>query len=153
MVEDAEAEKEVQQSEVQAKEETTQPIVIEKQPADVSAEQIKEIEVGEYVTISQIANKLGFTHAWIQELVAKGRIKGIKPLRGHWRVPKSEYEKLIKEGVPPLPRQEATKPQVTEILVDKKVEDKIKEPEKKKEPPGSFLGLDFSALFGTGGKK
>ena len=119
---------------------------------EVALEQMEEIEKGEYVTIAQIANELSYTRAWILSLVQQGRIKGIKPLGGQWRIPKSEHDRIIKEGIPPMPREPAEKPPVNQIKVlDAKVIDKVKEPEKKAEkPPGLFL--DFFGTFQKKGK-
>ena len=115
---------------------------------ELTPEQMEEIESGEYFTVAQIATKLRYTGAWILKLVQDGRIKGVKPLGGRWRVPRSEYEKLIKEGIPPLPREPSDKPSVTQIEVaDEKVIDKVREPEAKKGPPGVWP-FDFSKLFG-----
>lgn len=115
---------------------------------EVTKQQVAEIEAGQYHSVAQIARELQYGHSWILELVRTGRIKAIKPLGGQWRVPNSEYERIKKEGIPPLPRLEPEKPPVTEIEVNEEVvKDKIKEPEKKEEPP---LLFPFS-LFG--GKK
>lgn len=115
----------------------------------VAPEQIEEIEKGEYVTIAQIANELSYTRAWILNLIHQGRIKAIKPLGGNWRVPRSEYERIIKEGIPPMPREPVEKPPVTKIVVDeKKVIDKVVEPEKKGEKPSSIFPFDFTSLGG-----
>lgn len=128
-------------------EEKVGEIPVEK--GEATPEQIAEIEAGKYYSVAQIARELNFGHSWILELVRTGRIKAIKPLGGQWRVPSSEYERIKKEGIPPLPRAEKERPPVTEIEVDEKVvKDKIKEPPKKEEPP---LLFPFS-LFG-GGKK
>lgn len=118
---------------------------------EVAPEQMAEIEQGKYHTISQIAGELSYSTAWILDLVKKGRIKGIKPLGSGWRIPDSEYQRVIKEGIPPMPREPAKKPPITEILVEPEV---VEEPEKQKEAkkPPSIFPLDFSQLFG-GGKK
>ncbi len=118
----------------------------------IAPEQMKELEEGKYVTIKQIATELSYTTAWILELVHKGRIKGIKPLGGRWRIPRSEYERIIKEGIPPMLREPAEKPPVTEIEVSEaKVIDKVVEPEKKGERPSKgIFPFDFNMF---GGKK
>ena len=130
---------------------------VEEKPAEIpiekgeaTAEQIAEIKAGQYYSVAQIARELSYGHSWILELVRTGRVKAIKPLGGQWRVPSSEYERIKREGIPPLPRAEVEKPAVTEIEVpEQTVKDKVKEPEEpKKEPP---LMFPFS-LFG-GGKK
>lgn len=151
--EEVQPEREVQPIKAEAKaeekaEEKVGEIPIAK--GEATPKQVAEIEAGQYRSVAQIAREFHFSHSWILELVRTGRIKAIKPLGGQWRVPNSEYERIKKEGIPPLPRVEAEKPLVTEIPVDEKVvKDKLKEPEKKKEPPG--LPFPFS-LF-TGGKE
>ncbi|MBU2613916.1 helix-turn-helix domain-containing protein, partial [Patescibacteria group bacterium] len=87
---------------------------------EVSPVQMEEIKAGEFYTIQEIANKLRFSEAWITYLVQDGRIKGIKPIGGRWRIPRSEYERLTTQGIPPLPR-EKIRPAVTEIEVDEKL--------------------------------
>ena len=135
----------------------TQPVPPEEKPTEIpiekgkaTPEQIAEIKAGKYYSVAQIARELSYGHSWILELVRTGRIKAIKPLGGQWRVPSSEYERIKREGIPPLPRAEVEKPAVTEIEVPETVvEKKVKEPEeKKKEPP---VGFPFSLFMG--GKK
>ena len=107
----------------------------------VTDEQLKEVESSDFVTISQLANKLHFSKFWIWELVTKGRIKAIKPLGGQWRIPRSEYERLLKEGIPPMPRKPIEKPAVTEIVVDEeKVVSRVKEPKEPEEKPQKQFG-------------
>lgn len=125
-------------------------VLIEK--GKVSAEQLKEIEAGEFLTPNEVADKLRYSYQWVLWMLQDGRIKGIKPLGSRWRIARSEYEHILKEGIPPLPRDtpQALKPPVTEIQVeDKKIIDKVKEPPRREVPPG--LPFPFS-LF-TGGKK
>ncbi len=118
---------------------------------EVAPEQMEEIEQGEYFTIAQIANELSYTRAWILDLIHQGRIKAIKPLGGRWRIARSEHDRIIKEGIPPMPREPAEKPQVTEIEVEnQKVIDKVREPPKKDEKPSSLL---FPWSLFSGGKK
>ena len=138
----------------------TEPIVEEKPPEEKPAEiqiekgeatdkQIAEIEEGKYHSVAQIARELSYGHSWMLELVRTGRIKAIKPLGGQWRVPDSEYRRIKKEGIPPLPREEKVKPAVTEIEVaEETVKDKVKEPPQREEPPVLF---PFSLFIG--GKK
>ena len=118
---------------------------------EVTPEQMREIEKGEFVTVKEIANKLRYSYQWVLWMLQEKRIKGIKPLGGRWRIPESEFNRILKEGTSPLPREEAVKPPVTEISIDEKVEKKIKESPVKKEPPGTTIPFPFS-LFG-GGKK
>ena len=117
----------------------------------VTEGQAEEIERGEFVTISEIANKLNYSRQWITVLVQQGYIQGIKPLGGQWRIPRSELDHLLKEGIPPTPRTQAEKPPVTEIPVPEKIIGKVIEKEEKKAPSPSLWPLDFSALWG--GKK
>lgn len=126
-------------------EETPGEVRVEK--GKVEPKQLEEIEVGEYYTISQVATKLNFSKFYIWELIQKGRIKAIKPLGGRWRVPKSEYDKLVKEGLPPLPRVAKEKPAVTEIVVEEEVVSKVKEPQKQEQKPPPLFDLDFLNLF------
>ena len=114
---------------------------------EVSKEQMQEIMTGEFITVKELAEKLRFSYPWVIWHLQEGRIKGIKPLGGRWRIPRSEYDRVMKEGTPPMTK-EKVRPPVTEILVDNKVVEKIKEPPKKEgKPPGNFP-LDFSSLFG-----
>lgn len=118
----------------------------------VSNEQMGEIKTGEYITPKELAERLRYSYSWVLWLLQESRIKGIKPLGGRWRIPSSEYDRILKEGVPPLPK-EGKRPPVIEIKVDDKMVKKISEKEEKgqKEPPFKFP-LDFNGLFG-GGKK
>lgn len=99
----------------------------------VSPEQMKEILSGAFVSVKQIADRLNYSSAWINGLCQQGRIKGIKPFGGRWRIPKSEYERIIREGIPPLPKEEE-KPPVTEIEV--KNPSKVEEPKRKPDEHG-----------------
>lgn len=106
---------------------------------EVSPEQMEEITSGEFLTVGEVADKLRYSYQWVLWMLQEGRIKGIKPLGSRWRIPQSEFDRILKEGLPPMPREEKEKPPVTEIAVeDKKIIDKVKEPEKKKEPPLVF---------------
>ena len=119
-----------------------QNIAVEK--GEVSRAQMQEIEAGDFFTIRQIAQKLRYSVAYITDLVQKGRIRAIKPMGGQWRIPASEYNRLITEGIPPLPR-EATKAPVTEIEVET---DKVApEPKREEKKPWKFP-IDFGPLFG-----
>lgn len=114
---------------------------------EVTPEQMEELEAGEYFTIAQVAHRLRYTSAWINELVRQGRIHAIKPVGGRWRVPHSEFERLIKEGIPPMTR-EHPQPPVRGIEVDEETHKRlVRESEEKKErkPPG--FSLDFFGIF------
>lgn len=121
---------------------------IQVEQGEVSPKQMGEIETGEYLTVTEIANKLRYSRPWVLGLLKANRIHGIKPLGGRWRIPRSEFDRILKEGVPPMPREEKEKPPVTTIEVSDKVVDKIKEPEKKEKRPSSTWPLDFTGLFG-----
>ena len=122
-------------------------VMIEK--GEATDEQIAEIEEGKYYSVAQMARELSYGHSWMLELVRSGRIKAIKPLGGQWRVPNSEYQRIKKEGIPPMPRVAIEKPKVTEIEVAAEtVKDKVKEPPPREEPPMLF---PFSLFMG--GKK
>ena len=108
----------------------------------VTPEQMEEIKAQEYYSIKQIADTLRYSVAHITEMVHRGRIKAFKPLGGRWRIPKSEWERIIKEGIP-LPREKIIPgpPPVTEIEIEPEMMQKIKEPEKKEKKwsPFDFL--------------
>ena len=105
-------------------------VMVEK--GKVSPEQMAEIEAGGFYTIKEIAEKLRYSYAWITYLVQDGRIKGIKPVGGRWRIPRSEYQRLVTEGIPPLPREKETPPRVIEIPIEEeKVRGKLKQTAKK----------------------
>ena len=117
----------------------------------VSPEQLEEIKDGEYVTVKYIATKLAYSTQWVLWMMKQGRIKGIKPLGGRWRIPRSEFDRILKEGSKPMPREPA-KPPVTEIEVEEEVASRIVEEPKKKDGKKIPFPLDFSGIFG-GGKK
>lgn len=122
----------------------------EDQPAEkaneLSSEQLKEVEAGEFFTVPQVSRKLGFSRAWITQLVGQGRIKAVRPIGRQWRIPKSEYERLITKGQDWAPKPKPLQQQVLEVEVE---EEKVTQPKpgEKKEKSGHFLGLDFSGLF------
>ena len=66
---------------------------------EITSTEAKAVAKGEYVTIKQLANTLGYSVAWITLLVQEGRIHGTKPLGGNWRIPKGEVERLTKVGL------------------------------------------------------
>ena len=112
---------------------------------EVTPEQMEEIEGNEFVTPKEIANKFRYSYQWVLWMLQEKRIKGIKPLGSGWRIPRSEYERILKEGVPPLPK-EKEKPAVTEIPVDdKKIMDRVVEPKVEKTEPKSIFPF---GLFG-----
>ena len=115
---------------------------------EITPAQMQEIEAGEFLTVSEVADKFRYSYQWVLWMLQEGRIKGIKPLGGRWRIPRSEFDRILKGGIAPMPREPEKKP-VTEITVEEqKVINKIKEPEKKGKPPESWFPFDFSGLFG-----
>ena len=125
-------------------------VIVDK--GEITPAQMQEIEAGEFLTVSEVADKFRYSYQWVLWMLQEGRIKGIKPLGGRWRIPRSEFDRILKGGIAPMPREPEKKP-VTEIAIeDKKIIDKVKEPEKPKQKPPDWLGLDFSGLFG-GGKR
>ena len=80
----------------------TEPIIAE---SEATPEQVQEIETGEWVTVKQMANKLSYSTAYVSALCKRGQIKGVKPLGGQWRIPRSEYDRVVKEGSTPMYRQ------------------------------------------------
>lgn len=126
-----------------------EPDAVRVEKGELGPDQMEEVESGEFLTTKQVATKLQYSYQWVQSQLQTGRIKGIKPMGGKWRIPKSEVDRIIKEGLPPLPRQPKETPPLTEIHVNKSIEDKVKEaPRKKEERPRLF---QFGDIFG--GKK
>lgn len=123
----------------------------EKQPLDVvkgevTGEQTKEIEAGDFLSIKNVATRLNFTSAWITMLCQRGDIKAVKIGRA-WRIPKSEWVRLSTIGAPMLPRQ-PKKPPVTTLEMSEKQETRIRGKEKEAKKKESWFPLDFSGLFG-----
>ena len=110
--------------------------------SNITEAQEEEIKRQEYYSIRQIADTLKYTVSHITEMVHRGRIKAFKPLGGRWRIPKSEWERIIKEGIP-LPREKIIPgpPPVTTIEIDPEKVQKVTEPEKKEKKwsPFDFL--------------
>ena len=128
---------------VEENEEEKQPIDIEK--GKVTESQMKEIEAGDFLTVKEIAGRLSYSKAWITVLVQQGRIKGVKPLGGQWRVPRSEFRRLMSEGLPPPPRVTA-KTEVEEIEIPPEKVEKI-ERKKKKEEKEEGSGASLFSWF------
>ena len=57
------------------------------------------------LTISELANEIGYSKIWIHRLVKSGRISASKPTGGHWRIPASEVRKIKEVGLPPRARK------------------------------------------------
>lgn len=84
--------------------------------SNLTQAQLQEVQSGLYVSCKQIAKELGYTTAWISYKCKLGQIKAVKPMGGQWRIPKSEYDRLKREGFPIVP-QERPKPKAKEIHV------------------------------------
>ena len=54
--------------------------------------------------VKELADELYCSSSWITQLLRDKRIKGI-PLGAHWRIPHEEYEKILREGIPPIPEK------------------------------------------------
>lgn len=87
-------------------------------------DQIAEVKLGKFYSVKQVATSLGFSTAYISYLLAGDsvkdippRIHGVKVLGGSWRIPQSEYDRLIKEGPLPLKKPDEDK-KVTTIKVE-----------------------------------
>ena len=113
--------------------------------------QMQEVlTAGQYYTSRQVARKFGYSDVWVSTLIKNGRIKAIKPAGGQWRIPKSEVDRIEKEGLPPMPRQnkspvntiQVSDEKRRKVLPEKKQKDEEGEPERK-----GFFPFDFS-LFG-----
>ena len=115
----------------------------------ITPEQMEEIKAGDFFTIKQIAEKLRYSVAWITLLVQQGRIKGIKPVGGQWRIPKSEYIRITTEGVPPLPRETQKAPVNVLQVPEEKAAKVAPERKESKEKGKSSFPIDFSGLFGS----
>lgn len=95
-------------------------------------EQVEEVREREgYLTVKEVATDLKFSTAYVSYLLAgdpkKGippRIRGIKVFGGSWRIPKSEYDRLIKEGPLPLKKPGEDK-EVTRIKVEGEPEERV----------------------------
>ena len=135
--------------------EKPEPAIIER--GEYTPGQVAEVNAGEFYTVSQVAEMLKYSESYIYQMVQKGIIRGVKPLGGGWRIPKSEYERVAQSGVgvEMVKRKkvvvEEQRTKVEEINVDPEVakhllpekpqETKGKEPEKKND--GSFFGIKF----------
>ena len=124
------------------------PILVDK--GSVSVQQIAEIEKGQFHTVQEVAKRLNYSYIWILYLVQGGRIKAIKPLGGRWRIPASELDRLLKEGLPMITR-EKPKMEATTIVLDEEQSRRINPPPKeepaRKPAPWKFP-IDFGPLFG-----
>lgn len=57
-----------------------------------------------YYSTGQVAQQLGVTLATVRTLCANGVVKSETSPGGHLRVPAAEMERLLREGLPPIPR-------------------------------------------------
>jgi excisionase family DNA binding protein len=51
-------------------------------------------DIKKYLTVRDVAKKLGLTEEWIRDLIAKKEIKAIKI--GQWRIKKDDLENFMK---------------------------------------------------------
>ena len=129
-------------------------IIVER--GEASDKQVEEVRTGNFYTVREVAEKLNYSYTWIIQLCQSGRISAVKPVGGNWRIPKSEYDRMISEGipaptVPDKPEEKAEDLPVMEIEVAeehvektpvKKAEAKTKGPEELKREKG-FLDFLF----------
>jgi len=137
----------MQEEKQKVEEQVVEEIAIEAGAATPS--EIKEILEQRYLTITELADKLGYTPTWIQMNCKSGRIRAIKPMGGRWRISESEAERIIKEGIPPLPREEK-RPPPTRIEVPEDKVDKVvphRKEEVKKEEEQDAVPWPLSAFF------
>jgi len=102
--------------------------------------EIAEVDSGTFLTAKEVASKLRLTRAWIIKCLQTGRIHGIKPTGGQWRIPASEARRL-QNGISPLPRKSAVL-HPTEILVEGKHRTRVM-PQPKASPPQAKPGLKW----------
>jgi excisionase family DNA binding protein len=51
-------------------------------------------DIAKYLTVRQVAKKLGITEEWVRDLIAKKEIKAVKI--GQWKIRPSDLETFIK---------------------------------------------------------
>ncbi len=104
-----------------------------------SPEQLREIEEGRYYTAKELSSKINYSIQWIAWMCRNGRIQAVKPFGAQWRIPRSEGDRIISQGLPAIPRPQPPKPQddddVVRIRVSKEKAEKVrpKQPESEKE--------------------
>lgn len=121
---------------------------------DISGEQLEEVQTkGQYWTIKQLATELGYTTIWVHKLCQAGRIAAIKPFGGHWRIPDSEAQRVMKEGATPMARiPKSDGAEAIEVPEEKL--DLIVPKRKEKEKAGAEESESWFTLpFGLGRKK
>lgn len=119
----------------------------EVEKGSVSASQATEIEQGQYYTVSQVAHMLKYSSHWIMVNLQRGRIKGVKPTGGQWRIPASEVDKMKHEGIPPLPRKVPIKEESKEIVIEGKHAQRVKPPDEIKREQQEREQSPFAWLF------
>ena len=126
-------------------------IAVEK--GEATEAQLKEIEEGHFFTVKQVAGILNYSVAWITRLCQVKRIKGIKPTGSSWRIPGSEFERLKKEGIPPLPRVKPPIPGTDITVSEEQLSKVIPEKKEAKEAEPSGVGWPLSIIFKSGKEK
>ena len=81
-----------------------------------------------YYSTKELATRLNVSRVWICRLLTEGRIKGIKPTGGDWRIPEEEVQRMVTEGLPATPKQAPPRPQM-KIKVPKEKADRLIPPE------------------------
>lgn len=51
-------------------------------------------DIKKYLTVRQVAKKLGFTEEWVRDLIARKEIKAVRI--GQWKIKSEDLEKFIK---------------------------------------------------------
>ena len=51
-------------------------------------------DIKKFLTVRQVAEKLGYTEEWVRDLIKTKQIKAVKI--GRWRIKPEEVEKFIK---------------------------------------------------------
>ena len=87
-------------------------------------EEKQDLVSGAYWKPVQLAEALSFSTIYIQILCAKGVIRAIR-YNHRWRIPKTEIDRILKEGVKPLPKPLQSIP-VEKLILDEKAKNLIK---------------------------
>jgi excisionase family DNA binding protein len=118
--------------------EETAPTAALPESSSLTTEQQQEIAEGKSYTIKELATRLHYTSQWLNQLCQDSRIKAVKPFGGHWRIPKSEGDRLINQGTIPPPRKAPAKPSNTQtIVVPEKDVPRVQGKQKKEEDKDS----------------
>ena len=147
-------EEKVEEQVVEAVTETPPVAEIAVQHGEVSGEQLEEVQTkGQYLTIKQLAMELGYTTIWVHKLCQTGRIAAIKPFGGHWRIPYSEAQRVMKEGATPMAR--IPKSDGAEAIPVPEEKRNLVAPKKKEKEEGEVEDKEswFSLPFGLGKKR